>query len=311
MKFGLNLINRGPLARPDLMAQFARRAEALGFESLTISDHIVIPRAMPDNYPYHPQGQFSWQSARDYYEPLTTLTFLIGLTQRLRLGTSVLILPYRNPVLVAKMVATADALSGGRVFLGVGTGWWADEFAALGIPGHFAERGARTDESIRIFRNLWSEADPEFTGQFYRYGDLEFSPKPVQPGGVPIWIGGHTRRALRRVAELGDAWHPIGLRPPAGLTPDQLGAGRRELHALCEAAGRDPAQIRIAFRCPLVFSASERKPMQGTPAQILDDIAAYAAQGVHHITFDPIASEAGALMDVVERIGSEILPHAR
>jgi probable F420-dependent oxidoreductase len=311
MKFGLNLINRGPLARAETMTRVVQRAEALGFDSATISDHIVIPKAMPSNYPYHPEGQFSWQAARDYYEPLTTLMFLAGRTERLRLGTSVLILPYRNPITVAKMVATIDALSGGRVFLGVGTGWWEDEFKALGIPGHFAERGPRTDEYIRIFRNLWLEENPAFTGAFYRYGDLEFSPKPVQPGGVPIWIGGHTRRALRRVAELGDAWHPIGLRPPAGLTPAQLGARRTELHALCEARGRDPQSVQIAFRCPLVFSARERETMQGTPAQILEDVAAYAAQGVHHITFDLLATEATELLESVERVGQEIVAQAR
>lgn len=309
MRLGLNLINRGALARPEIMTRFVQRAEALGFDSVTISDHIVIPRAMPANYPYHPEGQFSWQAAKDYYEPLTTLIYLAGCTTRLRLGTSVLIIPYRNPVTVAKMVATVDALSGGRVFLGVGTGWWEDEFKALGIPGHFAERGARTDEYIRIFRNLWSEADPEFTGQFYRYGNLEFSPKPVQPGGVPIWIGGHTRRALRRVAELGDAWHPIGLRPPAGLTPEQLGAKRDELHALCEQNGRDPAGILIAFRCPVVFANAERGPMRGTPAQILEDLAAYGAQGVGHVTCDLLATEPGELMEQLERLGSDILPH--
>jgi probable F420-dependent oxidoreductase len=311
MKFGLSLISRGPLARPELMTRFVQRAEALGFDAVTISDHIVIPKAMPDNYPYHPEGKFSWQSARDYYEPLATLAYLAGQTQRLRLGTSVLIIPYRNPIIVAKLVASIDALSGGRVFLGVGTGWWQDEFAALGIPERFAERGPRTDEYIRIFRNLWNEENPEFAGQFYRYGNLEFSPKPAQPGGVPIWIGGHTRRALRRVAELGDAWHPIGLRPPAGLTPEELGKRRGELHALCEAAGRDPARLPIAFRCPLVFSTRERAPMQGTPAQILDDIATYAAQGVSHITFDLPLADAGALMDAVERVGAEILPKAR
>lgn len=310
MKFGLNLVNRGALAKPELMIRFVERAEALGFDSVTISDHIVIPKAMPDNYPYDPEGRFSWETARDYYEPLSTLMFLAGRTSRLRLGTSVLILPYRNPVIVAKMVATLDALSGGRIFLGVGTGWWADEFAALGIPGHFAERGPRTDESIRIFRNLWNEANPEFAGQFYRYGNLEFSPKPIQPGGVPIWIGGHTRRALRRTAELGDAWHPIGLRPPAGLSPEQLGEKRTELHRLCEQAGRDPAGVLIAFRCPLVFSERERHPMQGTPAQILDDIGAYAAQGVGHLTLDLPLPDAGALMEAVERVGQEIVPKA-
>ena len=308
MKIGISLINRGPLARPEHFTRVAQRAEALAFDSLSISDHIVVPKTMPSNYPYHPKGEFGWEAARDYYEPLATLTYLAGQTKTLRLGTSVLILPYRNPVIVAKVVATIDALAGGRVFLGVGTGWWEDEFKALGLPGHHAERGPRTDEYIRILRNLWREENPEFAGKFYAYGNLEFSPKPAQPGGVPIWIGGHTKRALRRVAELGDVWHPIGLREPAGLTPEELGEKRKTLHALCETAGRDPAGVEIAFRCPLVFSEHDRRPMQGTPAQILEDIQAYAQQGVSHITFDIPTIDFAALMTTLERIGREIIP---
>jgi probable F420-dependent oxidoreductase len=314
MKFGLSLITRGPLAKAEHMTRFVQRAEALGYDWVSISDHIVIPKAMPSNYPYHPDGEFDWRGARDYYEPLATLMFLAGRTTRLRLGTSVLILPYRNPVTVAKMVATVDALSGGRVFLGVGTGWWEDEFKALGLPGHFAERGPRTDEYIRIFRNLWLEENPRFDGQFYQYGDLEFSPKPVQPGGVPIWVGGHTRRALRRTAELGDAWHPIGLRPPAGLTPAQLGEKRGELHRLCEQAGRDPATLQIALRCPLTFTEGgngTRTHMQGAPAQIVEDIAAYAAQGVGQIGFDLAGNDIETLLTTVERIAAEVVPHVR
>lgn len=307
MKFGVSLINRGEMATPGTMIRFVKRAEELGFDAVTISDHIVIPKAMPENYPYHTKGEFAWETARDYYEPLATLMFLAGATTSIRLGTSVLIIPYRNPVVVAKMIATADALSGGRVFLGVGTGWWEDEFKALGLPNHFSERGARTDEYIRIFRNLWNEENPAFSGDFYSYQDLEFSPKPAQAGGVPIWIGGHTGRALRRVAELGDAWHPIGLRPPASLTPEELGAKRGQLHALCEKAGRDPAEILIAFRCPLVTSPSAEGPMAGDYGKIREDIQAYQAQGVGHITLDFPVSNASELMDALESAGENLL----
>lgn len=308
MKFGVSLINRGEMATPENMIHFVKRAEELGFDSVTISDHIVIPKAMPANYPYHPEGKFSWETARDYYEPLATLMFLAGATTSIRLGTSVLIIPYRNPVVVAKMIATVDALSGGRTFLGVGTGWWEDEFLALGLPNHFRERGARTDEYIRIFRNLWSEENPAFSGDFYSYGDLEFSPKPAQAGGVPIWIGGHSGRALRRVAELGDAWHPIGLRPPASLTPEELGAKRGQLHELCEKRSRDPAEILIAFRCPLVVSPSAEGPMAGDYGKIREDIEAYQAQGVGHITFDFSVSNTSELMDALEGAGENLLP---
>jgi len=311
MKLGVSLINRGALAGAEQMLSFVRRAEALGFDSVTISDHIVIPKAMPDNYPYHPEGEFAWESARDYYEPLATLMFLAGATERIRLGTSVLILPYRNPIIVAKMMATIDALSGGRTFMGVGTGWWADEFTALGIGGHFADRGARTDEYIRIMRTLWREENPEFSGQFYSFRDLEFSPKPAQPGGIPIWIGGHTGRALRRTAELGDVWHPIGLRPPAGLPPEQLGEKRKRLEELCGKHGRDPSEVTIAFRCPVIFqeAGGARAPMQGTPEQVVEDLKAYGAQGANHVTIDFMVSDGGALMEMLERLGSEVLPH--
>jgi probable F420-dependent oxidoreductase len=308
MKFGLSLSNRGPQARPDAMMRFAQRAEALGYDSLAVSDHIVIPKAMPHNYPYHPNGAFSWQAARDFYEPLTTLMFLAGRTNRLRLGVSVLIVSYRNPVTTAKMLATLDALSEGRMFLGVGTGWWEDEYKALGIGDHFAERGARTDEYLRIYKVLWTEPNPEFKGRFHSFGNLEFSPKPCQPGGPPIWVGGHTTRALRRAAEFGDIWHPIGLRPPAGLEPKELGAKRRELHALAEKAGRDPAKIGIAFRCPLHLHASQRGPMAGTPQQVIDDIGAYQREGVSHFTFDIFGDSPQATLDAIQHAAEDVMP---
>src|SRR5579863_9126714 len=302
MKFGVSLNHRGPQARPEVMTRFAQRAEALGYDSLTVSDHIVIPKAMPTNYPYHPNGEFAWQAARDMYEPLTTLMFLAGRTNRIRLGVSVLILSYRNPVTTAKMLATVDALSVRRIFLGVGTGWWQDEYKALGIPGHFADRGERTDEYLRIYKMLWTEANPEFKGKFFSFGDLEFSPKPYRPGGPPIWIGGHTSRALRRTAEFGDMWHPIGLRPPAGLSAQELGAKRRELDGLAEKAGRDPGKIGIAFRCPLHLNAPKRAPMAGTPQQIVDDIAAYRQEGVSHITFDIFRDSPQATLDAIQQV---------
>lgn len=311
MQFGLNLINRGPLARPETMVRFARQAEALGFDSLTISDHIVIPKAMPSNYPYHPEGEFAWQNARDYYEPLATLMFLAGKTDRIRLGTSVLIISYRNPIVTAKMLATLDALDGGRTFLGVGTGWWEDEYKALGIASHFAERGPRTDEYIRIYRNLWTEEEPAFEGRFHSYGNFEFSPKPAQRGGLPIWIGGHTRRALRRTAELGDAWHPIGLRPPAGLTPDELGGKVAELRTLCEQRGRDPGEVAVCFRCPVVFTDDRQELVQGTPEQIAEDLRTYAARGVTHFTLDLPPAEPDALLASQERLAREVIPLMR
>ncbi len=310
MKFGISLFNRGALSRPDHMTALTQRAEALGFDTVAVSDHIVIPKVETDNYPYHPQGRFPHDMSFDYFEPLATLMYLAGATRTIRLGTSVLIIPYRNPVLVAKMTASVDALCGGRLFLGVGTGWWRDEFEALGIGDHYDTRGPRTDEYIAILRNLWREAEPAFEGEFFRYGNLEFSPKPAQRGGIPIWVGGHTGRALRRTVELGDAWHPIALRPPANLSPADLGRARGRLHDLCEQKGRDPASLPIVLRIALTFSDSERATMVGAPDDILEDIAAYGKQGVERILFDLPAPDPAAQAEALERLGGEVLPRA-
>lgn len=308
MQLGVSVINRGALARPEIMAPFVRRAEELGFSSATVSDHIVIPKAMPNNYPYHPKGEFRWQDARDYYEPLASMAFLAGSTQKIRLGVSVLIISYRNPLTTAKFLSSLDAISGGRIFVGVGTGWWEDEYKALGIPGHFAERGKRTDEYIRIFRELWTKEEPRFEGQFHRFTGLEFSPKPAQQGGVPVWIGGHTSRALKRAAELGDVWHPIGLRPPAGLDPGELVKKREEMIGYAKQYGRDGKKIPIHFRAPVMVSDSESAMLIGKAAKVIADIKTYEQAGVSHITCDLIASSAEQLMGMLERLGKEVLP---
>ncbi len=308
MKFGVNMISRGPLATAENMARVAQRAEALGFDAAFISDHIVIPKSMPSNYPYHPEGQFSWETARDYYEPLATLAYLAGKTEKIRLGISVLIISYRNPVVTAKVLVTTDALSGGRIILGVGTGWWEEEYRALGIPDHFRERGARTDEYIRIYRTLWREENPEFKGRFHQFGNLEFSPKPYRPEGIPIWVGGHTGRALRRAAELGDAWHPIGQRPPVNLDPAELGHRVETLRKLAEAAGRDPASLEVAFRGPVTVTDKESRPLVGSLAQVIDDIHSYESKGVSHLTMDLPADSIEKMVEKVEQIGEEVLP---
>ena len=308
MKFGISLINRGSLATPENIVGFTRQAERLGFHSVTISDHIVVPQETTHNYPYHPQGHFPVADAHDYYEPLATLSFLAGATERIRIGTSVLILSYRNPIVTAKLCATADAMSGGRIFLGVGTGWWEAEYRALGIPGHFAERGPRTDEYMRIFRNLWTEERPEFSGEFYRYSNIDCSPKPAQVGGIPLIVGGHTGRALRRTAELGDGWHPIGLRAPAGLDPAELREKRDRLDRMCEERGRDPARVPTVFRCPIRPGGERDGLMTGETGRIVEDVAAYAAAGVEEIIWDVSYPTASEMREAIDRVAEEIVP---
>ncbi|MDR7515622.1 MAG: LLM class F420-dependent oxidoreductase [Armatimonadota bacterium] len=171
--------------------EVARAAEEMGYDSVWASDHLLPPANRP--------------RYGTLFECLTTLAYVAGQTRRVRLGTSVLVLPLRHAVEVAKQVATLDALSGGRVILGVGAGWIPEEFAALGAD--FRHRGRHLDEAIRVLRLLWSEPRPSFAGTFYQFRDVLFGPLPVQPGGPPIWVGGYTDAALRRAARLGDAWH--------------------------------------------------------------------------------------------------------
>ena len=309
MILGCNLDNRGPGATPENMIRFAVEADRLGFSSLAVSDHIVLVREQTQAYPYSATGEIDFDAWTPWNDTLGLVGFVAGKTERIRIGPSVLILPYRNPLVTAKWFATVDSLSGGRLFLGAGTGWWKEEFEALGLGDQFAERGPRTDEYLRIFQNLWREEIPAFEGRFFRYENLIASPKPAQAAGIPIWIGGNTRRALRRVAELGDVWHPVVLTPPAELNPSQLGEQRKVLESLYEERGRDPATIRIAPKTQLHFTDARDRPLSGTPGQIVEDLLAYRAQGVgEFILYVPGPGESEQLENL-HRIAEEIAPH--
>src|SRR5581483_5012710 len=197
MHFGLSLPGRGPLATPDALTKLAEKADALRYSSLFVTDHIVIPTSNSSVYPYSPSGRFATDWTNDYLEPITLMGVLAGLPSRLPLGTSVLVVPYRNPVATAKMLATLDVMSGGRVILGAGVGWMREEFEAVQAPA-VEERGRVTDEYLRLMRTMWTTEPAEFSGTYYRLPPVSALPKPRQAGGIPIWIGGHTDAALRR-----------------------------------------------------------------------------------------------------------------
>ena len=215
MKFGVWIPNCRHLATPDIIRTTAVRAEQLGYDSVWVSDHVVVPNANVANF------------GEAIFDPFITLAVAAGATSRVKLGTTVLIVPYRNAIVTAKMVSSLDALSGGRVILGIGAGWVAAESAMLGVP--FAERGAMTDEHLRAMQELWTSDAPAFDGKYTQFGALKFEPKPMQQP-LPIWVGGHSRAALRRTVAFGAAWHPIN-RPP-----EELRAGRAELGRLAQAA---------------------------------------------------------------------------
>jgi probable F420-dependent oxidoreductase len=310
MQFGFSLPSRGPAASMENLRTLAQHAEALGLDSVWVSDHIIVPRQIQSFYPYDPEGRFPTAPEQDYLEPLTALTFLAGCTSRIQLGTSVLILPYRNPLLTAKIVSTLDKLSGGRVILGVGVGWMEEEFVALGLDT-YRQRGAVSDEYMRVFRELWTSDQPRFEGKYVRFANIGFAPRPVRQPHPPLWVGGHTAAAIRRAARLGDGWHPIGLRPPASLTPEEMPTAVAQLHEEAAKVGRRPQDITISFRGPIVFSdasSRERKPLTGSVTAIQDDIGRYAACGVSHLVFDVMAPDVAELQRAMERMAQEVKP---
>lgn len=308
--FGCSMPSRGPMASPEALISLAQRAEDLGYDSVWVSDHIILPREVSSFYPYSPDGVATFTPDQPYYEPIATLNFLAGCTHRVRLGTHVLILPYRNPVLTAKMLATLDVLSRGRVILGAGVGWMEEEFRALGLS-NFAQRGAVTNEYLRLFKELWTSREPEFHGEHYDVAGAGFLPKPVQQPHPPIWVGGHTGPALRRAAELGDGWMPIGLRPPAVLEPEELAAKIARLRTLTRRAGRPEDAVALCFSTDIGFERApgpSRRMMTGVPEQIAADLRQYQDLGVRNFILGFRADSVAGQQEVMERFAREVMP---
>ncbi|MBV9824152.1 MAG: LLM class F420-dependent oxidoreductase [Alphaproteobacteria bacterium] len=310
MRYGFYLPTRGPTATRDGILSLAREGERLGLHSAMIADHIVFPVESQSPYPYTVDGKHP--SVGDALETFSILGVVAGATERLRLVTSVLVLPYRNPVLTAKMVASLDVLSGGRLTLGVGTGWLQEEFEALGSAA-FAERGRVTDEWIAIFKQLWSQSPASFDGRFYRYADIRCEPFPVQRPHPPIWVGGHSRAALRRAARLGDGWHPVGAVAASPLPPDEMRAHLATLRQLTEAEGRDFADLTISYKAPLYDTGiplpdGSRRPFSGAAQEIAGDIRGFASIGVHELIFDFRGQSIAESIERLQRFAAEIMP---
>ena len=316
MRFGLALPGRGPLARPDVLVKLAQKADSLRYSSVFVTDHVVIPMSYDSQYPYAVSGKAAGDWTQGYMEPLALMSFLAGATSRIRLGTSVLVIPYRNPIVTAKMLATLDVMSGGRVILGAGVGWLREEFEALHAPS-FAERGRVTDEYLRLMRECWTREPVEWAGPAYRMGKVSVLPKPVQKNGIPIWIGGHTDVALRRTGELSDGWHPIGHRPPANLHPEEYAEKVAVIHGWAKKAGRDPKDITLSLRVPMDLVAKrvkpaggDRLPFRGTASEVLQDIGSYQVLGVTDFIFDLAAQDLKGQLGMMERFADEVRPKA-
>ena len=291
MQIGCSAPTSGPLIGPDSLATIAKEAEALGFDYVTVSDHVMIPTAIASRYPYSDSGEFPSGAAADRLEQLTAATFIAASTTKLRIVTSVMVVPHRPAVLTAKILATIDYLSKGRLTLGIGAGWCEEEFLAIGAPP-FAERGAVTDEFMMVCKELWTADEPKFDGKYVQFKDVLFPPKPVQQG-IPIWVGGESNPALRRTARYGDAWYPIGTNPQFPL--DTLGrfkAGVEKLRGLTEKAGRDPGAVALAYRVssnpeaqPKGMVDGQRKLFSGGAADFAGDIKALQDVGVTSFDF--------------------------
>lgn len=309
MRYGFYLPTRGGCAVPEAIEAILARGEALGFSSTMIADHIVFPTQIASKYPYTVSGEFP--GGGDALDQLTLLAFAAGRTRSLRLVTSVMILPYRNPVLTAKMLATIDVLSRGRVTVGAGVGWLREEFEALGSPD-FDRRGSVSDEWIRIFKTLWTQSPASFEGQFYRFAPLKCEPLPVQKPHPPIWIGGHSKAALRRAARLGDGWHPVGGIAAVPLRPAEMRASLDELHRLTEKEGRDPSRLTISFKTPVydteIQDPEGRRPFSGTPEQMLEDVDTYARLGVSELIFDCRTERLDESLERLERFAALVKP---
>jgi probable F420-dependent oxidoreductase len=223
---------------PAWMSAFAQHADAVGFESLLTVEHVVVPVGYESRYPYSDTGRMPLPEDCDLPDPLDLLAWLAARTERIRLGTGILVLPEHHPLQLAKRCATIDRLSGGRLFLGVGVGWLREEVAALGIDPD--ERGSRTDEGIEALRTIWREEAPAFAGRHFAFDALRSQPKPVQ-AAIPILVGGHSGAAARRAGRLGDGFFPLGL---AGEALDRRWA---QVQAAASDAGRDPAEVSLTL----------------------------------------------------------------
>jgi len=303
MDFGCHLPVFGPIATRDSVLAFARRMEALGYDSLWASDHVALPHAIRSRYPYSETGQFPLPADANFLEPLTTLALVAGVTERVRLGTTILVLPHRHPVLAAKMLATLDHLSGGRVILGAGVGWMREEIELLGAP--FDGRGAWSDEAIRIMRACWATERASHHGRFFSFDEVSIAPLPLRRT-IPVWIGGHTPSAFKRVVALGDGWHA------AFPSVEALEKGLALLREECSRQGRRFEDLTLSVRAGLSIRSApagpDRKPLQGSPEQIVSDLRRYRDLGVHTVLFETRLRDLEDMVGIYEAFARDIRP---
>jgi probable F420-dependent oxidoreductase len=314
MQIGFSAPTAGPLSSLDNLTRLCTAAEEMGIDYATFSDHVVIPTDISSPYPYSASGEFVNAGTGERNEQLIELAFVAARTGKLRLVTSVMVVPHRPAVLAAKQLATIDTLSGGRVTLGIGAGWMKEEFEALGLPP-FEERGKVTDEYIAAFRELWTKDRPRFSGKYVKFDNITFAPKPAQKGGIPIWVGGESGPALRRTAKLGDAWYPIPNNPAFPIDSlKRVGAAIDRLRQLTAEAGRDPKSVGVTIRFPrygvgaaVKAGDGERRLFSGTAGDIAGDIKALGALGVGAIDTGFDGASVPEILASMKKFKAEVL----
>lgn len=310
MKFGISIQTRGPTASPDSVTTTVRRAEEMGFSEVVLGDHIIFPNRITSSYPYSTDAVHPGSMEGETLEQLSLLTFIAAKTSRIRIVSGVMILPNRNPLVAAKILATIDVLSKGRLTVGVGVGWMREEFQTLNLPP-FKERGSISNEYIRVFKELWSEDNPSFQGKYCSFSNIRFMPKPIQKPHPPIWIGGESPAALKRAAALGDGWHPIGLNRRYPLeTVDQIQKATARLREYAKEMNRDPNEIVVAYRVPRyrLTSGDYSQPFIGNPQKVAEDIQAFAKAGVSHLIFDFRTSNLDTTMELIDGFADKVMP---
>jgi len=310
MQIGFNLPNSGPLSKVADMTRLAVEGEAMGFDYLTVTDHVVLPDTKVPGYPYSEDGAFYEEAPLERHEQLVGMAYIAAKTSRIRLVAAVLVVPHRPAVLAAKMLSTLDVLSGGRLVVGVGAGWLKTEFDAV-VTTPFPDRGKVTDEYIDAFRVLWSEASPKFAGKYVKFDGIVLEPKPVQKP-VPIWVGGEGMNAIRRAARVAEAWYPIGSNNAHLLdTLPRLEAGIARLRQTAAEAGRD---VGVSFRVkrygapvPPKANNGERRLFSGSEADLIADFRALKKMGVGAIDIDFGRPTADAMLAEMERFRAAVI----
>ena len=289
MKIGVSLGNNQGVEDVQSILKLATRAEELGFDSVWVSEHVFNV-----SYVYDRLGD------KPYYEPMAMLSYLAATTNRVSLGTSVLVLPYHNPIRLAKTAATLDVMSGGRLLLGVGVGVIDQELEAMGSS--MAERGAMTDEAIAVMKELWTQEDPSFQGRYHSFSGMKFSPKPRQKPHIPLLIGGVSRAAIRRAVRLGNGWHPTA------LPPEELSEGIRYMRERAQAAGRAPSEVPVSVSIPMGEGSTGRYSLGRDPAEMLPKAHTYESLGVERMVISPGTGDPQEMASAMETLAREMLP---